>query len=132
MRTARVALAAMLLVSIATIAQAQTPQGQGQGQGQGRMGGRNMAALMTGITLSAEQQVKFDSLNTKNTEARQAMMADQTTDMDTRRTKMRELMTSQQDDIKAILTDDQKKVFEKNVADMQARMPQGGGRPPRN
>ena len=130
MRTARVAFAAMLLVGIATVAQAQTPQGQGQGQRMG--GGRNMAALMTGITLSAEQQVKFDSLSTKNTEARQAMMADQTTDMDTRRTKMRELMTRQQDDIKAILTDDQKKVFEKNVADMQARMPQGGGRPPRS
>lgn len=38
------------------------------------------------------------------------------------------MQTKQTDEVKAILTDDQKKIFEKNQADMQARMP---GRPPR-
>jgi Spy/CpxP family protein refolding chaperone len=60
------------------------------------------------------------------------MMNDQSADRDAMRTKMRDMMTKQQDDIKALLTDEQKKIFEKNVTDMAARRSAGGGRPPRS
>jgi len=45
------------------------------------------------------------------------------------RAKGRELQEKQRDELKAILTDDQKKVFDKNVEEMRAQMqnrrPQG-------
>lgn len=114
--------AAMLVVgsSVAT-AQDQPP----------RMGGRGVAALMQGITLTPEQQVKVDSIAAKYGEQRRALMQDQTADRETRMAKSRELMTKQSDEIKALLNDEQKKVFDKNVADMEARRQQmGGQRPP--
>jgi Spy/CpxP family protein refolding chaperone len=93
---------------------------------------RGMAALMERITLTAEQQTKIDVITKKYADQRDAMRAElQNADQDARRAKMREVMTKQSDEIKVVLTDDQKKVFEKNLADMQARMQQGGGqRPP--
>ena len=87
-----------------------------------------MAALMNGITLSADQQVKVDSIAKKYADARQSMMQDQSLDQDARRAKMREQMGKQAEEIKAVLNDEQKKVFDKNREDMQARM--GGQRPP--
>lgn len=111
-------LAAALLFGSAAMAIAQDPQPQGERRG----GGNRMAALLQGITLTAEQQVKVDSIAKKYADARQAMMQDQSVDQDTRRAKMREAMTKQTDEIKAVLTDEQKKVFEKNVGEMQARM----------
>jgi Spy/CpxP family protein refolding chaperone len=112
MRKLQAVLVAALLMGISTTAIAQDPQPQGQRQGGGR--GNQMAALMQGITLTA---------------ARRELMNEQ--DQEARRTKGREMMGKQQEEVKAVLTDEQKKVFEKNVADMQARMQQGGGgRPP--
>ena len=117
-----VAIAAMLAVSAST---AKAQDGQQQG---GQRGGRMMAALMNGITLSADQQVKVDSIAKKYADARQSMMQDQSLDQDARRAKMREQMGKQADEIRAVLNDEQKKVFDKNREDMQARM--GGQRPP--
>ena len=123
-------LVAAMLMGISTAAIAQDPQPQG-GQRQGGGRGNQMAMLMQGITLSAEQQVKVDSVTAKYGAARRELMQDQNMDQDARRAKGREMMTKQNDEVKALLTDEQKKVFEKNVADMQARMQQGGGgRPP--
>jgi periplasmic protein CpxP/Spy len=122
-------LVAAMLMGISTAAIAQDPQPQG-GQRQGGGRGNQMAMLMQGITLSAEQQVKVDSITARNGAARRELMQDQSMDQDARRAKMREMMTKQNDEVKALLTDEQKKVFDKNVADMQARMQQGGGRPP--
>jgi Spy/CpxP family protein refolding chaperone len=131
MRKVQLVLVAAMLAGSVTVAAAQEPQPQG-GQRPGG-GGRMMAALMQGVTLSAEQQTEFDAIAKKYAEARQTMMQDQSVDQDARRAKMREAMTKQSDEIKALLTDEQKKVFEKNQADMQARMQQGGGqRPPQH
>jgi Spy/CpxP family protein refolding chaperone len=43
---------------------------------------------------------------------------------DATRAKMMEIMTKSQADYRAILTTDQQKVFDKNVADLKARMQQ--------
>jgi Spy/CpxP family protein refolding chaperone len=124
MRKLIVAAAAMLVMS----STAAIAQGGGGGGGGGQRGGMNMMAmLMKDITLSAEQQVKADSITKKFADMGAAMRADQTLDMQARRAKSMENRTKQQEELKAILTDDQKKVFDKNVADMAANMP---GRPP--
>ena len=96
-----------------------------------RGGGDPNAMLLQGITLSAEQQAKADSMGKNMMGEMQKMRADSTVDRETRMAKGREMRAKHMDALKAILTDEQKKVFEKNVADMQARMQQGGGqRPP--
>jgi Spy/CpxP family protein refolding chaperone len=131
MKKLQALVVAALLMGSASIASAQEPQPQPQGAGRG-MGRGGMQALMQGITLTAEQQAKVDSIGRKYMAQRQEMMQDQSMDQDARRAKMREMMTKQQDEIKAVLTAEQRTVYEKNVADMQARMQQQGGgqRPP--
>jgi Spy/CpxP family protein refolding chaperone len=128
MKKLHLVLVAIMLAASTSAAVAQDAQPQG---GQRGGSGRMMAALMLGITLTADQQTKVDAITKKYAAARQTMMQDQSLDQDARRAKMREAMGKQSDEIKGLLTDEQKKVFEKNQADMQARMQQGGGqRPP--
>ena len=137
MKKLQVLVLAALVMGSASVAAAQEPQPQGQGQGQGQRamaGNRGQGMLMQGITLSAEQQVKMDSIGAKYSRERQAIVADTALGA-ARREKVRELMGKQQEEIKAILTAEQVTVFEKNVAEMQARMQQmqgggGGQRPP--
>ena len=128
MRKLQLVLVAAMLVCAASVSSAQGAQQQAApAQGRPNM----MATLMQGITLSAEQQTKVDAIVKKYTDERQTLRQDQSLDQDARRAKGRELMTKQSDEVKGLLTDDQKKVFEKNLADLQARMQQGGGqRPP--
>lgn len=117
--------AATLVAMSSTVAIAQGGGGGAPGGGQGRGGAGQMTAMMAGITLSAEQQVKVDTVVAKYRTLNAAIPQE---DAD-RRTKMMANTTKRNEEIKAILTDEQKKVFDKNVADMAARM-QGGGRPP--
>src|SRR4051812_18640190 len=105
MKKLQVLLVAAALCMTASAAFAQDAQPQGQGAGQGR-GARMIAALLQGITLTTDQQTKVDSLSKKFAADRQAMMQDQSLDQDARRGKMREAMTKQSDEIKALLTDD--------------------------
>ena len=126
MKKLHLAIVAAMLIGGVTVASAQDTQQQAVPRpGRGNM----MATLMQGVTLSAEQQTKVDSITKKYSEQRQNLMQDQSLDQDARRAKGRELMTKQSDEVKTLLTDEQKKVFEKNQADLQARM-QGGQRPP--
>ena len=127
MRKLQLGLVAMMLAASTTVAAAQDQPARPQGQGQGR----GFAMLLQGITLTADQQTKVDSISKKYDEQRQALRGDAALDREARMTKNREIMTKQSDEVKALLTDEQKKVFEKNQADMAARM-QGGGRPPAN
>ncbi len=133
--------AAALLLGVATMAQAQNPAPQGQapaqGGGMGMGRGQGMGQmLLKGITLSADQQTKVDSIQAKYREQMQSVRSEmQSGDRDAARAKMRELMTKQSDEIKAVLTDDQKKQFDANVQEMEARRQQmmqngGGARPP--
>lgn len=125
MRKLQVVALAAMLAGGTSVAAAQDAQQQGQRPARPNM----MAMLMTGITLTADQQVKVDSITKKFDDARTALRADQTLDRDARMAKSRDMQTKVSEEVKALLTDDQKKVFEKNQADAAARM-QGGGRPP--
>jgi Spy/CpxP family protein refolding chaperone len=124
MRKMQLVAAAAMIAMSATSAIAQGGGGGGGGGGgQGRGGAGQMQMMMAGITLSAEQQVKVDTVVAKYRALNAAIPQD---DAD-RRNKMMANTTKRNDEIKAILTDEQKKVFDKNVADMAARMQQ---RPP--
>ena len=120
MRKLQFVTVAALLAASSTAAIAQGGGGCGGGRGQG--GAQQMQRMMEGITLSAEQQTKVDSIAKMFGDQRAALRNDATMDQDARRTKNREIMTKQNDAIKAVLTDEQKKVFDKNMADMQAQM----------
>jgi len=124
MKTVRLAMmAAAMFFGVTTVAHAQDPQQQ-------RGGGRgNMAAMLfKDITLTPAQQAKTDSIQAKYREQMQALRA-AGGDQQEMRAKGRELQEKQRDELKAILTDDQKKVFDKNVEEMRAQMqnrrPQG-------
>jgi len=114
MKTVRLAMMAVaLFFGVTTVAHAQ--------EGQPGRGGRMTAMLFKDITLTPAQQAKSDSIQAKYREQMQALRSaggDQTE----MRTKSRELQEKQRDELKAILTDDQKKVFDKNYEDMRQQM----------
>jgi hypothetical protein len=112
MKTVRLAMMAMaLFFGVTTVAQAQAG------------GGRpNMSAMLfKDITLTPAQQVKADSISAKYREQMQALR-NGGGDQQEMRAKRTELMEKQRDELKAILTDDQKKVFDKNYEDMRQQM----------
>jgi hypothetical protein len=128
MKKLQVLVLAGVLMGSASVAMAQDAQPQAQPQARAV---RGPSMLLNGITLTAEQQVKMDSVGAKYSTLRQAIVADQTIEGPAKRAKVMELMGKQQEEIKCFLTAEQKTVYEKNIADMQARMQQGGGqRPP--
>jgi Spy/CpxP family protein refolding chaperone len=90
-----------------------------------------MARLMEGITLTAEQQAKVDEINTasraESMKLREEMQAAGGPPSDELRAKMTAITTKRNEAIKAVLTAEQKAIFEKNLANM----PQPGQRPPR-
>jgi len=117
MKKVRLAMmAAVMFLGASTVARAQDPQQQSRGNRP------NMAAMLfKDITLSPVQQAKADSITGKYREQMQALRA-AGGDQQEMRTKNRELQEKQRDELKAILTDDQKKTFDKNFEDMrQAR-----------
>ncbi len=118
----RVALAAAaLLALIGSRAFAQTPP-RAPGGGGGR-GGR-MEMLFKGITLTPAQQAKVDSIRTRYRAQMPAFTPGTPPDSATRQ-KMREHFRQMADELRAVLTADQQKVWDKNVAEMQAGRPGG-------
>ena len=106
-------LVTAMFLGITTVAQAQD---------QGRGNRPNMSAMMLkDITLSPAQQAKVDSISAKYRDQMTALR-NEGGDRETMMQKRRDLMEKQRDEIKAVLTDDQKKVFDKNVEDMRANM----------
>jgi Spy/CpxP family protein refolding chaperone len=113
-------MAAAMFTVVTTVAKAQDAQQQG-----GRRGG-GMAAMMKDITLSDAQKAKVDSITKAFADKNAPLMeAARGGDADAR-TKMNENNKARTEAIKAVLTDEQKKQFDANVA----AMPQGRGRPP--
>lgn len=117
------AVAAIALTATTAMAQG-GPPGGGQG---GRP--NQMARLMEGITLTADQQAKVDSISAASRaelmKMREEMQAGGPPS-DDMRAKMTAINTKRNDAIKAVLTAEQKVIFEKNLANM----PAPGQRPP--
>jgi Skp family chaperone for outer membrane proteins len=107
-------LVTAMFLGMTTVAHAQDQQGRGNRP--------NMAAmLLKDITLSPAQQAKVDSINTKYRDQMQALR-NEGGDREAMMQKRRDLMEKQRDELKAVLTDDQKKTFDKNVEDMRQNM----------
>ena len=118
---AQVATAASFVAVLAIPVHAQPPAGGGGG------GNRGMQMMMEGITLSAAQQTKVDSIVGFYREKSMALGRPQqgdTTGMGARR----KITADRNAALKAVLTADQAKTFDANMA----KMPQmgGGQRPP--
>ena len=86
---------------------------------------------LQGITLTAAQQAKVDSITTK-TRAQMPAMTPGTPPSDADRQKMMTLSQASIKEVRAVLTPDQQAIYDKNVAQMQQMMQQRmqGGPPP--
>ncbi len=103
------------LMFVATLAVAQAPGGG--------FAGRRMERLLHGITLTAEQQVKVDSITARYRAQMPPFTPGAQPDSATR-AKMRTLFGNQDEEIRALLTPDQQKVWDQNVTAMRNRMQQ--------
>ena len=140
----KLTVAGIALCAGASVAGAQgappagAPQGAPQGpQGGpppgGMRGGRGMAMLFEGITLTEAQQKQVQDISEKyRAQMRELMpngMQGGPPD-DATRAKMDELRTKQNAEIRALLTADQQTIFDKNVAEAKKRREAMGNRPP--
>jgi Spy/CpxP family protein refolding chaperone len=108
---------------LATLCALAAPAAYAQGGGgQGR--GRQMEMLMQGITLSDAQKASVDSIGQVYRAQMPPMQQGTPPDSATRAKRM-EVMQKQTAAVRAVLTPDQQKVFDKNLEDMRANM----GRP---
>jgi len=120
----RIALVPMAVLAFAaSAALAQSPP---SGGGPGRQGfaERRMQALFKEITLTPAQQAKVDSIRARYSTQMPAFTPGSPPDSATR-AKMRDLFRRQDDEIRAVLTADQQKIWDQNVAEMRARRPGG-------
>ncbi|MFN2603586.1 MAG: Spy/CpxP family protein refolding chaperone [Gemmatimonadaceae bacterium] len=127
----RLGIAGAALLAVASVASAQAPQGgppQGgppQGGAQGRSG-RMTQMLFAGIDLTDAQKDQIAKIGEKYQAQREALRpagGQQAGPPDSAtRAKMDDLRTKSNADYRAVLTADQQKVFDKNVADLKARM----------
>ena len=113
-------LLSALLALAATAAQAQEPGGRG---GPGRPG-RRMELLFKDITLTPAQQAKVDSIQARYRSERPSFTPGTPPDSATR-DKVRALFQHERDDIRAVLTADQQKTFDRNLEEMRQRGPGG-------
>jgi Spy/CpxP family protein refolding chaperone len=117
MRNKFVALCIGLALGAAAVAGAQSPGGGGG------FAGRRMQRLLQGITLTAAQQAKVDSITAKYRPQMPPFTPGAPPDSATR-AKMRALFGNQDEEIRAVLTPDQQKVWDQNVTEMRNRMQQ--------
>ena len=115
-----------LLVLLATPAFA-----QGGGPGGGRMGPpKSGQGLLQGITLTADQQTKVDSIWKSNESMREQMRSQRQSGQAPDSAMRAHMMAMRDQQTKAyrdVLTPEQAKVFDKNVAEMRERMRSMGG-----
>ena len=118
MRLSPLASAAALLFAVSP-AFAQNPP---PGSGPGRQGGseRRMEMLLKDITLTPAQSARIDSIRVRYQGMMPAYTPGTPPDSATRE-KMRELFRRHNEEIRAVLTPDQQKVWDRNLAEMRAR-----------
>lgn len=116
-------MVAAMFLAVTSVARAQDPQQMGR-----RGGGRGMnivSLLKDSLHVSDAVAAKADSIQKSYQAQMQPLMeAMRGGDADAR-TKMQELRAKQTDDIKALLTDEQKAAYDKLMAGMRGR--RGGG-----
>ena len=125
MKVIRIAtLAAALCVGMTSIAAAQGTE-PAKGQGEGRRGGGMGGLLLKDITLTDAQKDQVKTIREKylpqQVELRRAAQATGAMD-DATRAKVTDLQNKQAAEIRAILTADQQAQFDKNLAEIKARM----------
>jgi Spy/CpxP family protein refolding chaperone len=124
MKVIRIAtLAAALCVGITSVAAAQgTEPPQGQGQGEMRRSGM----LLKDINLTDAQKAQVKAIREKyapqQLELRKSVQATGGPPDEATRTKMMDLQSKQAAEIRAVLTSNQQATFDKNLAEMKARM----------
>jgi periplasmic protein CpxP/Spy len=129
------ALTASLMIGTAVAASAQATPGttperpnaagtEMRHGGPGRHGGNGMRGLFRGIQLSADQQARIKTIREKYRPQMQALRQDRQAgerpDSATM-SKARGLMEQQHTEIRAVLTPDQQRTFDDNVAKMRER-----------
>ena len=115
----RLAVVATAMVAMsASVAVAQNPP-PASGMGQGQQGpGRRMQMLFNGITLTAQQQAKVDSIEAVYTPQMRALFTPGQPPDSTARARMTELRNNENRELRAVLTPEQQAIFDKNVASM--------------
>lgn len=102
----------------------------GQGRGDpAAMQARQNEMLFNGITLSADQKAKVDSIQAQSRARQPEMMQGGGMRDPEARQRMQQQRQATMAAIRAVLTPEQQVKFDANVAAMPG--PQGGGRPPR-
>jgi Spy/CpxP family protein refolding chaperone len=114
-----------LLLLATSVAAAQSPSRGPGGPGAGGFGQRRMQRLLQGITLTADQQTKVDSITARYRAQMPAFTPGTPPDSATRE-QARQLLGNEDEEIRALLTPDEQKVWDTNVAAMRSRMMQRG------
>jgi Spy/CpxP family protein refolding chaperone len=128
MKAIRIAtLAVALCVGMTSVAAAQgQTEPQQQGQGEMRRGGGMGGLLLKDITLTDAQKAQVKTIRERylpqQLELRKAVQATGGPPDEATRAKMVDLQSKQSAEIRAILTADQRVVFDKNAIEMKARM----------
>lgn len=139
-RTGLLALATAVLAAAPAALRAQQPDapppppaGQPPMGGMRGPGGRGGMMLFEGITLSDAQKAKIDSIQSAGRARMQGMMQPGSPPDSAARATMRQEREAQQTAMRNVLTADQQKTYDANVAKMRERMQQRGpgGPPPR-
>jgi Spy/CpxP family protein refolding chaperone len=124
MKAIRIAALAVALCAVSTSIAAAQDQSQ-QGQGEMRRGGGMGGMLLKDITLTDAQKAQVKTIRDKYVpqlmDLRKSAQAVGGVD-DATRAKMMDIQTKQSAEIRAVLTADQQATFDKNLADMKARM----------
>jgi Spy/CpxP family protein refolding chaperone len=123
MKAIRIAALAVALFAASTSIAAAQDQSQ-QGQGEMRRGGMG-GMLLKDITLTDGQKAQIKTIRDKYVpqlmDLRKSAQAVGGVD-DATRSKMMDIQTKQSAEIRAVLTADQQAIFDKNLAEMKARM----------
>ena len=111
---------ALALGCVSTVAQA-----QGGGGGRGMSMEDRKAKMFEGITLTADQKTKVDTIMAETAKKQAELRASMGPDSDRQAmmTKNREMAAEQAKSIKALLTADQQPIFDKNMEGMTPRRP---------
>ncbi|HET7566090.1 MAG TPA: Spy/CpxP family protein refolding chaperone [Gemmatimonadaceae bacterium] len=119
------ALGAALLFAAAPMAHAQGGQSGGENGGAARGANRMMEMMFKGIDLTDAQKAQIQKIQDDYRAKMPARTPGQAPDPADRQ-KRRELMQSEQKEIRDVLTPDQQKVYDKNMEDMRNNMRRGG------